>query len=121
MYAIRSLLLAGDTEEAAAATKRAVSKAFGLTVTDLKFSLDEYSLNSLSGRILLSDGTVQFFKFHTEEGESGNVAEYYRGRILANAGLPIDSPTAISTVPGQQIVLYEFRSDPRMADVCADL
>jgi hypothetical protein len=85
------------------------------------FTQDEYSLNSVSGRARLKDGTTYFFKFHQEEGEQEKVSEYYRARLLSEAGLPVDVPVATSTRPGAQMVLYHVHDEPRMADVCAAL
>jgi hypothetical protein len=78
-------------------------------------------LNSVSGRVLQSDGAELFFKFHVEEGEQDNVSEYYRAHVLSEAGVPVEVPVAISVEPGQQFVLYEVRNEPRMVDVCLDL
>ena len=96
-------------------------ETFGLDVTTVQFTQDEYSLNSVSGRARLSDGTAYFFKFHQEEGEEDNVTEYYRAHLLSDAGLPVEIPIAASSTPGAQMVLYPLRTEPRMADICADL
>lgn len=118
---IRARLLAGDEPGAARLIARLIGDSFGLAVSSVAFTLDEYSLNSVSGRVRLAGGTVRFFKFHTESGETSQIAEYYRGELLAAAGLPVEQPIAVSTVPGRQIALYELRTQPRLADVCADL
>jgi len=118
---IRSLVLTGNHAGARALTARLVGETFGLPVTSVIFTLDEYSLNSVSGRAMLADGTARFFKFHTEDGEAGHVSEYYRGELLATAGLPVELPIAVSTVPGRQIALYELRTEPRLADICVEL
>ncbi len=47
--------------------------------------------------------------------------EYYRARILAEAGLPVDLPVETSTRPGRQILLYRLRKDRRLAEVARDL
>lgn len=118
---IRWLLLAGRQEHARVLAARLIGGAFGMPVASVTFTMDEYSLNSVSGRITLADGTEQFFKFHTEDGETGHVTEYYRGELLATAGLPVEQPLAVSTVPGRQVALYELRTEPRLGDVCLDL
>lgn len=89
--------------------------------SELRFTSDEYSLNSVSGRVRLGDGPTRFFKFHAEEGEDEHVGEYYRARLLDEAGLPVDVPLAVRTTPGTQMALYEVREDPRMVDLCLDL
>ena len=43
--------------------------------------------------------------------------EYYRADILARAGLPVDQPVMMSTLPGEQILVYRRRSDPRFSDI----
>lgn len=88
--------------------------------TDLRLTSDEYSLNSISGRVRL-DGVQRFFKLHAEEGEADQVSEYYRAHLLADAGLPVEVPLAINSTPGEQVVVYAIVHDPRMVDVCLDI
>lgn len=90
-------------------------------VVQVCFTSDEYSLNSVSGKVRFAAGPERFFKFHTEEGEADGVGEYYRAGLLADAGLPVDVPTACSGVPGDQMMVYDVRSEPRLVDVCRDL
>jgi hypothetical protein len=90
-------------------------------VAGVELTLDEYSLNSVSGRVRFADGDLLFFKFHSEEGEEAHVSEYYRAQLLADAGLPVELPLHLAGQPGRQIALYELRTEPRMADVCAEL
>ena len=118
---IRALLLAGKPSAAAALAARVIAAAFQLDVRSVEFTLDEYSLNSVCGRVALADGTARFFKFHQEETEESNVAEYYRTELLAAAGLPVEEPIATCTSPGRQMALYELRTEPRLADVCLDI
>ena len=115
---IRGLVRAGRHVEGAAETRALISAEFGVDCASVEFTVDEYSLNSVSGLATLADATVYFFKFHQEDGEADHVAEYYRAQVLADAGLPVDLPIAVSTRPGRQIALYARRTDPRMADVC---
>jgi len=109
--------LARTDEEAA---KRLLSgllrELFGIEARSIRFNHDQYSLNSLNG--FLEAGTEQFFfKFHQEEGEEAMAGEYYRADILARAGLPVDQPVHMSALPGEQILIYRRRSDPRFSDV----
>jgi hypothetical protein len=115
------MIRAGDHDGAASAVAALVEAGCGRVVGSVTLTLDEYSLNSVSGRVRFEDGTVEFFKFHHEEGEERNVSEYYRARLLSDAGLPVEVPLAVVTEPGRQVVLYEVRNEPRLADVCADL
>lgn len=115
---IRSLVRGGDDHAAAAAAGRLIEASFGLPVAGVELTVDEYSLNSVSGRVRFADGHAEFFKFHSEDGEERNVAEYYRARLLADAGLPVDVPLRVATEPGRQIALYRLRTEPRLADVC---
>jgi hypothetical protein len=46
------------------------------------------------------------------------VREYYRAEILQRAGLPVDVPVQVSREPGRQVLLYAFRKDRRLADIC---
>jgi hypothetical protein len=118
---IPALLKGGQGQAAGRVATEALRATFDLDVADLAFTQDEYSLNSVSGKVSLTDGRTFFFKFHHEDGEEENVTEYYRAQLLGDAGLPVEVPFAASTVPGTQMVLYELRREPRMADVCADL
>lgn len=119
VFAIAQLARAGGPgrTEAAAALAELIRTECGLDVATVDITADGYSLNSLSARVVLADGRPLFAKFHTEEGEEHTVQEYYRARVLAEAGLPVDLPVATSTTPGRQVLLYEWRTTERMADV----
>ena len=97
-----------------------IAGLFDIPVTELKINLDQYSLNSLNG-FFRSEAKDFFFKFHQEEGEEKMRGEYYRADILARAGLPVDQPVHISTLPGEQLLVYKRRSDPRFSDVLLEL
>jgi hypothetical protein len=118
---IRAAVIAGRVSDAADLTGPLVEALTGKGVSSITFTSDAYALNSVSGRVAQNDGTELFFKFHVEDGEQDNVSEYYRASVLADAGLPVEVPVAISAEPGQQFVLYEIRNEPRMVDVCLDL
>lgn len=119
VFAIAQLARAGGSgrDEAAGALAELIRTECGLDVATVEVTADGYSLNSLSARVVLADGRPLFAKFHTEEGEEHTVQEYYRARVLADAGLPVDLPVATSTTPGRQVLLYEWRTTERMADV----
>jgi hypothetical protein len=121
MFEIRSLLLAGEVDEATRLVAQVLSESFAITCARVDFTLDAYSLNSVSGRVTQHTGTSLFFKFHTEEDETRTASEYYRGEVLRTHGIPVDAPLAVCTTPGSQVALYELRTQPRMADVCMDL
>lgn len=89
---------------------------FGLEARNVRINLDQYSLNSLNGFFDTEEGAF-FFKFHQEEGEEAMAGEYYRADILAKAGLPVDQPVHMSVLPGEQMLVYRRRSDPRFSDV----
>lgn len=89
---------------------------FGIEAQAVRINLDRYSLNSLNGFIDSADGAF-FFKFHQEEGEEAMAGEYYRADILARAGLPVDQPLHVSSEPGEQILVYRRRDQPRFSDV----
>lgn len=118
---LRALLRDGQHDDAAKLAAGLIGDTVDMPVSKVTFTLDEYSLNSVSGLVNLSDGSERFFKFHQEEGEEEHVAEYYRAHLLEQAGLPVEVPLAISTAPGRQMALYRVRNEPRMADICADL
>jgi hypothetical protein len=89
---------------------------FQIEARNLVINHDQYSLNSLNGFFDTEAGQF-FFKFHQEEGEETMCGEYYRADILAKAGLPVDQPVLMSALPGEQILVYRRRADPRFSDV----
>lgn len=89
---------------------------FQVAAENVTINYDQYSLNSLNGFFDVNDNKY-FFKFHQEEGEEAMSGEYYRADIIARAGLPVDQPLMMSTLPGEQILVYKRRSDPRFSDV----
>lgn len=93
---------------------------FAIEAHNVAINHDQYSLNSLNGFFDTSEGAF-FFKFHQEEGEEAMSGEYYRADILARAGLPVDQPVHMSALPGEQILVYRRRHDPRLSDVLRDL
>ena len=113
--AIRALA-ARDRPAAEGALATLMADLFGLAPTRLAINADQYSLNSLNGTFE-ADGRGYFFKFHQEDGEEEMAGEYYRAEILAEAGLPVDRPLHMSRLPGEQVLIYARRSDPRFSDV----
>ena len=111
-----ALAKAGRTADAAAVIVRLLHEEFGLTANGLTINSDMYSLNSLNGTFVAS-GEALFFKFHQEENEGAMAGEYYRARLLDEAGLPVDLPMYAATEPGRQILVYRRRTDARFADV----
>lgn len=107
---------ANDPARAEAMLEEFIAGLFDIPVTGLRINADQYSLNSLNGFFRSGDEDY-FFKFHQEEGEEHMRGEYYRAGILAQAGLPVDTPVHISTLPGEQVLVYRRRSDPRFSDV----
>jgi hypothetical protein len=93
---------------------------FQIDAYELSINHDQYSLNSLNG-FFKTDGKSYFFKFHQEENEEEMSGEYYRADILARAGLPVDQPVMMSSLPGEQILVYRRRADPRFSDVLRGL
>jgi len=116
----RALARAGRIAEAEQVVADLIASEFDHTVRKVAINRDAYSLNSLNGRVETAAGPF-FFKFHQEEGEDRMSGEYYRARILAEAGLPVDLPLKASTRPGRQILLYRLRHDRRLAEVARDL
>ncbi|SCM78304.1 conserved hypothetical protein [uncultured Pleomorphomonas sp.] len=109
--------LAATDEGAAVASLAALfADLFGLPAEGVAINRDQYSLNSLNG-FFSAGGADYFFKFHQEDGEEAMTGEYYRADILARAGLPVDMPVFVSNLPGEQVLVYRRRSDPRFSDV----
>ncbi len=105
-----------DEGAATAALTALFADLFGLAAEGVAINRDQYSLNSLNG-FFSADGADYFFKFHQEDGEEAMTGEYYRADILARAGLPVDMPVFVSNLPGEQVLVYRRRSDPRFSDV----
>ena len=116
----RALAKAGRTGEAAAIVIRLLKEQFGFDATGMRINADIYSLNSMNGTFEAA-GLPLFFKFHQEENEGAMAGEYYRARLLADAGLPVDLPLHASTEAGRQILVYRRRTEPRFADVLRSL
>jgi len=117
----RELLLAGRRADAERVVAGLIARQFALSVTRASIGADWTSLNSVNGTVESADGERYFFKFHQEEGEEETVREYYRAEILQRAGLPVDVPLRVSREPGHQVLLYAFRHDRRLADVCLEI
>ncbi|TPM29908.1 hypothetical protein [Mesorhizobium sp. B2-3-5] len=105
-----------DIGEAQRAVSSLLGDLFAMSPSNVRINIDKYSLNSLNG-FFDSEGQAYFFKFHQEEREEGMTGEYYRAEILSNAGLPVDQPVHMSVQPGEQILVYRRRMDPRFSDV----
>ncbi|TPK69559.1 hypothetical protein FJ546_02885 [Mesorhizobium sp. B2-4-19] len=105
-----------DVGEAQHALATLLGDLFAMTPSNVRINVDKYSLNSLNG-FFDSEGQAYFFKFHQEEREEGMTGEYYQAEILSRAGLPVDQPVHMSTQPGEQILVYRRRTDPRFSDV----
>jgi hypothetical protein len=117
---IRAIAAAGETGHAGEKLRALITRLFALPAENLMINADPYSLNSLNG--FFESGTEKFFfKFHQEENEEAMSGEYYRAGILAAAGLPVDMPLHVSTQPGEQILVYRRRDDPRFADILSRL
>lgn len=109
-------LASSDESAAEAALSVLFADLFGLSAEGVAINRDQYSLNSLNG-FFSAGGADYFFKFHQEDGEEAMTGEYYRADILARAGLPVDMPVFVSNLPGEQVLVYRRRSDPRFSDV----
>lgn len=109
-------LAAHDEGAATAELTKLFADLFGLAAEGVAINRDQYSLNSLNG-FFSAAGSDYFFKFHQEDGEETMTGEYYRADILARAGLPVDMPVFVSNLPGEQVLVYRRRSDPRFSDV----
>ena len=117
----RELLLAGRRADAELTVAELIAQQFGMAVQHATIGADWTSLNSVNGVVETTSGERYFFKFHQEEGEEATVREYYRAEILQRAGLPVDVPIRVSREPGHQVLLYGFRHDRRLADLCLEI
>ncbi len=117
----RQLTRQGDWQAAADKLTQLISEVTGCDASGLTINRDQYSLNSLNGRVNLDNGQTYFFKYHHEEGEESTVEEYYRAELLREHGFLVDVPVYTCGEPGRQILLYSLRNDRRLADVCRDL
>lgn len=105
-----------DLDEAQRALSALLGDLFDMRPKNVRINFDKYSLNSLNG-FFDNGGGAYFFKFHQEEREEAMTGEYYRAGILSRAGLPVDQPVHMSAEPGEQILIYRRRDDPRFSDV----
>lgn len=117
----RTLARQDDWQGARACLLQLASEVIGVAATDLTINRDQYSLNSLNGRVTLADERQLFFKYHNEEGEDKTIEEYYNAELLREAGYRVDVPVYACGEPGRQILFYNLRSDLRLADACRDI
>jgi len=117
----RRLVAEGKRDEAEAVVAELIARNFNLPVQRVSITADWSSLNSLNGLVDVDGGGRFFFKFHQEEGEEATVEEYYRAELLQRVGLPVDVPAMVCREPGQQILLYAFRRDRTLADLCLEM
>lgn len=117
----RRLVAEGRRSEAESVVADLIGRNFDLTVRSVSITADWSSLNSLNGLVDIDGGERFFFKFHQEEGEEATVEEYYRAELLQRVGLPVDVPAMVCREPGQQILLYAFRRDRTLADLCLEM
>lgn len=117
----RILARAGEWQQAADKLRQLIGEITGTAALALTINRDQYSLNSLNGRVTLADDRTLFFKYHHEEGEDHTIEEYYRAELLREHGFRVDVPLYACGEPGRQILLYRLRDDRRLADVCRDI
>jgi len=116
----RRLVMAGRRGEAEQVVARLISGKLDIAIRRASIHADWTSLNSLNGIVDTEDGRCFFFKFHQEEGEEATVREYYRAELLERAGLPVDMPAMMCRETGHQILLYAFRRDRQLAELCLE-
>lgn len=114
----RRLTQQGEWHQAGEKLLQLIQEVTGVAATSLNINRDQYSLNSLNGRVMLADGRTLFFKYHHEEGEEQTIEEYYRAELLREHGFLVDVPVYACGEPGRQILLYALREEQRLADVC---
>ncbi|MBP2170497.1 hypothetical protein J2125_003689 [Erwinia toletana] len=117
----RTLARAGEWQQASEKLCQLIGEVTGVQALTLQINRDQYSLNSLNGRVTLADDRTLFFKYHHEEGEDHTIEEYYRAELLREHGFRVDVPLYACGEPGRQILLYRLRDDRRLADVCRDI
>lgn len=117
----RKLVSEGRRSEAEFVITKLIGDNFGLLVQTTTINNDWTSLNSINGMVTTLDGKQFFFKFHQEEGDEDTLDEYYQAEILASAGLPVDMPSLACRQPGRQILLYSFRRNPQLSELCLNV
>jgi len=117
----RHALQHGDDALAHALLVQLIGEVVGTAAQSVTINDDQYSLNSLNGTTELIDGRHYFFKYHQEEGEESTIEEYYNAQLLREHGFIVDVPVFACGEPGRQILLYDLRSDTRLADVCRSI
>ena len=117
----RRLTQEGKWELASEKLSQLITEVTGEQTLSLQINRDQYSLNSLNGRVSLVNGRSFFFKYQHEEGEEQTIQEYYRAALLRDHGFDVDIPVYACGEPGRQILLYKLRDDKRLADVCREI
>lgn len=116
----RDYVRAGRYSDAESLIHGLVEELFPLKLSKVEIRKDGYSLNSVNGFLTSVSGEIYFFKFHQEEGEEETIQEYYRAKILEDAGFSVDSPCFASHEVGKQLLIYHARTMPRFADSCKE-
>lgn len=117
----RRALQRGEDALAHTLLAQLIGEVVGTAARTVTINADQYSLNSLNGTTELVDGRHYFFKYHQEEGEESTIEEYYNAQLLREHGFTVDVPVFACGEPGRQILLYDLRSDTRLADVCRSI
>ncbi|MFC1960448.1 hypothetical protein ACFLYO_07030, partial [Chloroflexota bacterium] len=96
-----------------------IEEVFSLKVREVILRPLAVSLNSFNGFVTLADGRRLFFKSHVEPGSV--ITEYYNSDLMQGAGYDVISPVLASTVPGQQMLLYELVEDQSVFDAAWEI
>lgn len=115
---IRDKIKTGFIPEAHSLLSDLLNDEFGLKAEKIFINNDDYSLNSVNGKIYCTNNKSYFFKFHQEDGEEDTLDEYYHAELLKEAGYYVDQPDFICQKVGKQILLYPLRDTKRFADLC---
>jgi hypothetical protein len=104
-----------DKRDAEQMLRRFVQETFPLNVNAVELRPSAVSLNSISGFLILADGSRLFFKTHTEPGSV--IDEFYNAEILLKARYPIVRPLYSSMEAGRQFLIYDVVEEPTVFDV----
>lgn len=108
-----------DKSSAEALLLSFVRKELNIAAASVELRPSAISLNSFNGYLHLQDGTIRFFKSHTETDTV--ISEYYNSQLLADAGYPVIRPIFQSTEAGKQFLLYELIQDKSVFDLAWEI
>jgi len=118
--AVDDLIWDGDLTGTASVCAHLVETVCGCAAGWVGLTLDEYYLNTESGRLHFASGADGFSKLHYEVGKECTLIYYYQAQFLVDGGSPVVF-TIVVREAGCEIVLYELECVSYLVGICGEL